>query len=438
MDAVVAALRQSVEWSSEDVLRGAFRDASPAEFQDPTTRVSGTLSRFCRVLKRPLVVFFDEADCLSEQTLVTFLRQLRSGYISRDDAPFPWSVALVGMRNIRDYKASVRAENKSLRDASPFNIITEALTLRNFTADEIGQLYRQHTDATGQVFEPEAAARAYYWTEGQPWLVNAIARQVIEKDLARDFTVPVTAAHIDAAAETLMKRRDTHIDSLLERRREPRVRAVIEPMLAGGAADVDLLADDTRFCLDLGLVTLDPKRGLRPANPVYRDVMVRMLNYTTQTADLPASLENRWMDGKNLDMTGLLKEFQDFWRRNADILVNRYEYKEAAPHLILQAFLQRVVNGGARIEREYALGRGRVDVAVAYAGRVYPVELKRADCRRSGDEIREQMLGYMDLCGSREGWLVTFDRDPDKPWDEKIGWATETLPDGRVIHRVGC
>jgi hypothetical protein len=144
------------------------------------------------------------------------------------------------------------------------------------------------------------------------------------------------------------------------------------------------------------------------------------------------------MDGGTLDMTGLLKEFQSFWRMNAEIWVNRYDYKEAAPHLILQAFLQRVVNGGAHIEREYALGLGAVDVAVTYAGRVYPVELKLAGNRRSKDGAREQIAGYMDRCGAKEGWLVTFDRDPGHPWDEKIAWETETLPDGRVLHWVGC
>jgi hypothetical protein len=396
------------------------------------------LSRCCRALKKPLVVFFDEADCLSGQVLITFLRQLRSGFVSRASAPFPWSVALVGMRDVRDFKASVRPERETLGSSSPFNIATEALTLRNFTAHEINLLYRQHTEATGQVFEDDAVERARHWTEGQPWLVNALARQVVEKDLARDFAVLVTGAHIDAAAETLMQRRDTHIDSLLERLKEPRVRAVIEPVLHGGDYAVDPLHDDTRYCLDLGLLVLDPKSGLRPANPIYRDVMVRALNFGTQYLDLPSSLQNRWMDGGTLDMTGLLKEFQSFWRKNAEIWVNRYDYKEAAPHLILQAFLQRVMNGGAHIEREYALGRGHVDVAVAYAGRVYPVELKLADNRRSKDEAREQLLGYMDRCGTQEGWLVTFDRNPERSWDEKITWETEMRPDGCVLHWVGC
>ncbi|MDR2691338.1 MAG: ATP-binding protein, partial [Dysgonamonadaceae bacterium] len=97
------------------------------------------------MLDKPLVILFDEADCLSEGTLISFLRQLRSGYNDRSFVPFVHSVALAGMRNIRDYKAKIRPDSESLGSASPFNIVTKAYTLQNFTKDEITQLYLQHT-----------------------------------------------------------------------------------------------------------------------------------------------------------------------------------------------------------------------------------------------------------------------------------------------------
>jgi hypothetical protein len=199
---------------------------------------------------------------------------------------------------------------------------------------------------------------------------------------------------------------------------------------------IDLLADDTKFCLDLGLVTREKSGALRPSNPIYRDVMVRALNYQTQIA-LPESLAQRWMDDKALDMSALLREFQQFWRENAEIWAERYEYKEAAPHLILQAFLQRVLNGGAVLDREYALGLGRVDLCVRYAEKNYPVEIKIARPRALAEGL-EQMQKYLSRCGAKEGWLVIFDRDPAKPWDDKISWATQTLPDGNIAHVVGC
>ena len=443
MESALTALRLALNKSPVNALcrlQDGFGDL--AGF-GPAGIVSMALTNLCRALDRPLVVFFDEADCLSGQTLITFLRQLREGYVNRSSAPFPRSLALAGMRDIRDYKARVRPDSQTLGSASPFNIIAEAVTLANFTPAEIGRLYQQHAAATGQVFEPGALARAAYWTEGQPWLVNAIARQAIEKDLRKDYARTVTAAHIDAAADAIGKRRDTHIDSLLERLKEPRVRKIIEPMLASVRGEVSLLDDDTKFCLDLGLVV--PERinrggrpeGLRPANPIYADVIVRTLGVDTQDA-LPAELENKWFVDGRLDMTGLLREFQRFWRENADAWVEHYDYKEAAPHLILQAFLQRVVNGGAHIAREFALGRGRVDLCVEYGEYKHPVELKLASGPKARTEGLEQTAGYMERCGAKEGWLVIFDRRPGKSWDGKIAWATEARPDGKTIHVVGC
>ena len=415
---------------------------------DTGNRTAGTvvkvlLNDLCRVLDKPLILFFDEADCLSGQPLITFLGQLRSGFISRSSSPFPWSLALVGMRNIRDYKAQVRPDSETLGSASPFNIITEAMTLANFTPADIRHLYQQHTDATGQAFEPEALERVAYWTEGQPWLVNAIARKVVEEDLKGDHTQPVKAAHIETAADVLMKRRNTHLESLLARLREPRVRKVLDPLFCGGRGSVNLMDDDTQYCIDLGLVVADGTgpvenpTGLRPANPLYRDALVRALNAETQAA-LPAELVNRWFVDGCIDMTGLLKAFQTFWRENSEIWVERYEYRESAPHLILQAFLQRVVNGGAHIEREFALGRGRVDLCVEYGVQKYPIELKLAAGPKARAEGLEQTAEYMDRCGATEGWLVIFDRNPKKSWNEKITWSTESGPGGKIIHVVGC
>jgi hypothetical protein len=115
------------------------------DFKDTNTVVGDALSHICKAINKPLVMFFDEVDCLSEGTLVTFLRQLREGYINRGSVPFIHSLALVGMRNIRDYKYSYSA-SKTLGSASPFNIVSDELTLKNFTNEEIAILYQQHAD----------------------------------------------------------------------------------------------------------------------------------------------------------------------------------------------------------------------------------------------------------------------------------------------------
>lgn len=184
-------------------------------------------------------------------------------------------MALVGLRDVRDYRWQVRPEVQSLGTSSPFNIKVESLTLPNFTADEVDELHGQHTADTGQPFTPEACALAFELTRGQPWLVNALARQAVEK-LVLDRAIPIDAGVIQSAKEALILRRDTHLDSLIERLREPRVRRVIEPIVAGETLSPDVLDDDLRFARDLGLVVSGPQ-GLAIANPIYREVIPRAL-----------------------------------------------------------------------------------------------------------------------------------------------------------------
>ncbi|XXR75552.1 hypothetical protein WMF33_30915 [Sorangium sp. So ce394] len=217
--------------------------------------------------------FLNEIDALRDITLLSVLRQLRSGYPGRPHG-FPHPLALVGLRDVRDYKVA-SGDGDRLGTSSPFNIKVESLTLRNFTRDEVAALYAQHTAETGQGFQSSAVDRAFELTQGQPWLVNALARQLVDV-LVKDRAQPITAADVDRAKEILIERQDTHLDSLVERLREPRIRAVIEPMLAGGPLG-DVPEDDRRFAVDLGLVRRAAEGGLVIANPIYREIIVRQL-----------------------------------------------------------------------------------------------------------------------------------------------------------------
>ena len=157
-----------VEKGMHEVVRSIQRDifdyqlpyskefAKDANYENFTGVLQQALSDYCKKLDKPFVIFFDEADCLSESTLIAFLRQLRNGHNKRSITPFPHSVALVGMRNIRDFKAKIRSDSETLGSASPFNIVTKTLTLTNFTKDEIAELYAQHTSETGQKFDDDA------------------------------------------------------------------------------------------------------------------------------------------------------------------------------------------------------------------------------------------------------------------------------------------
>ena len=417
--------------------------AKNADYSDFSGVLNRALTNYCRMIDKPLVIFFDEADCLSNGTLITFLRQLREGYIDRGDTPFVHSVALVGMRNIRDYRAHIRPESATLGSSSPFNIMTESLNLRNFTQAEVAELYAQHTAETGQTFDPQAVEHVFEQTQGQPWLVNAIARECVEKITKKDYSIPVTRDMAEQAIRNLIFNWGTHFDSLMERLKEQRVRNVIVPLILG--EDVaSRRSDDYLYTRDLGLIREIDGR-VEPGNPLYAELIIRTLNWDAQRlieSEHKEYIIPRYLKDGKIDVDYLIKDFQEYWRENSEIWKGRYqndfyEYDEAAAHLVMQAFLQRVVNGGGQVLREMALGKKRADLCLVYGEQKYPIELKILQNERSRAESIAQILSYMDKVGSNTGWLVIFDQNTEKSWDEKIYINKETA-NGKEITVAGC
>jgi len=424
-----------------DSWRGASSWQLPTVLQPPPWPVAETGNRLGAALRawamaspQPLVLFLDEIDALQNHLLLSVLRQLRDGYPGRPHA-FPASLALIGLRDVRDYQVASGGSER-LTTASPFNIKVESLTLRNFRAEEVAALYAQHTADTGQQFTPAALTRAFTLTQGQPWLVNALARQAVEV-IAPDPTQPIDVAVIDAARDRLIQRQDTHLDSLAERLREPRVRAVIEPLLAG-LVPAELPADDLQFVQDLGLVRMDPQAGLVIANPIYAAVIPRMLTATTR-AFLPMITPIWRTPEGRLDPARLLEAFLAFWRRHGQPLLGTTAYHEIAPHLVLLAFLDRVANGGGRVERESAVGRGRLDLRLEYGELVLPMEVK---VWRDGEgdpkgEGLAQLERYLQGVGVATGWLLIFDqRRGDTPIAERTRAEVATTPGGYQVTLI--
>ena len=394
----------------------------------PGQALRQALARWCMADPRPLVLLIDEVDALIGDTLLSVLRQLRTGYDQRPTA-FPHSVVLCGVRDVRDYRIHSTAEDRLVLGGSAFNVKYRTLRMGDFSQQEMRSLTAQHTAQSGQTFTPEALDLIWTRSAGQPWLVNALCREAcFDAQAGRDRSRPITAGAILDAQEQLILRRDTHIDDLANKLREERVRRVIEPILAG-ADETECSAEDLAYVRDLGLVAQDaggPPRSPRIANPIYAEVVPRHLNYVVQET-LPQEMAWYVDAAGNLDVDGLIAAFQTFFREHSEHWVQRFEqYHEAGPQLLLQAHLQRVVNGGGRIEREYALGRGRTDLLIVWPQgkheRRWVVECKvrHGDLERTIAEGLEQTRAYLDRCGAEAGHLIVFDRSAERSWEEKI------------------
>ena|SRR3972149_7602500 len=140
-----------------------------------------------------------------------------------------------------------------------------------------------------------------------------------------------------------------------------------------------------------------------------------------------------------LNTQKLLEQFTQFYRENSVIWLEQFDYKESGPHLILLAFLQRIINGGGTIHREYALGRKRVDLLICWPGKQpkqrIVIELKLWNGPQSLSKGLEQTAEYMDLNNATEGHLIIFDKR-DISWDEKIYQKTEVVGT-KTIHVWG-
>ncbi len=405
----------------------------------PHLALNSALTLWAQASPKPIVLLIDEIDSLIGDTLISVLRQLRAGYDKRPGI-FPQSIVLGGVRDVRDYRIHSNREKTIITGGSAFNVKAESLRLGNFTQAEVKTLYRQHAQETGQIFEDDALSLAWELTRGQPWLVNALGYETCFKmKEGRDRSKPVTVEMMVEAKERLILRRETHLDQLADKLQEERVRKVIEPILAGQTLPELLAEDDVQYVRDLGLITT--KGQLRIANDIYREVIPRSLTYTTQ---LTISHQPAWyiMPDGRLDMNKLLAAFQDFFRQHSEHWLQQFDYYEAGPQLLLQAFLQRIVNSGGRVEREYGLGKQRTDLLVVwpYAGGVQNVVIELKILYGSLNSTMSEGLGqtwqYMDRCGAKQGHLVIFDRTEDKSWTEKI-FSQEEIYQGQPIQVWG-
>lgn len=433
IDAAEKAILNSWQF---DVAYQLPKELQPSTWPDAPEgqRIGAALGAWASAASRPLVIFLDEIDALQNEVLISILRQLRSGYPRRPRG-FPASLALVGLRDVRDYKVASGGSDR-LNTPSPFNVAVGTFTLSNFTPAEVTRLLQQHTAETGQPFTPEALSLVFELTQGQPWLVNALAKVAVE-ELVKVVKEAVTAEHVQTAKERLIERRQTHLDQLTDKLRQPRVRHVIEPILAGGLLTA-IPQDDLDYVADLGLVRRLNGRSLEIANPIYREMIPRALSSITQ-ASLPA-IQPIWLneDG-TLNPANLLTAFLAFWRQHGQPLLGSAPYHEIAPHLVLMAFLHRVVNGGGTLEREYAIGTGKMDLCLRYGEVTLALELK---VWRDGrpDPLAEgltQLDDYLNGLGLGTGWLVIFDRRSGLPdISERTSSEAAVTPAGRTITLI--
>jgi hypothetical protein len=407
---------------------------------DTDIKISMLLSKLSEELDKDLIVFFDDADCLSGDGLISFSGQIRDAYLTRHKPghKFPRSIVFAGekMSEISDYFVQIRLKSDltcsdSIGMASPSSLIKDDLTLANFTSDEIVRLFCQHTEASGQIFEPEVTERVWLWSEGQPWLVNALAFEAVNIILKKDYSKTITKEIIEQAADTLIQRRDTHVYSLSSQLKEFRANRVID----------EVISDKSGYSKDHSVdheILKSANRINQRAIPT-EDGFIRNYSYPHKM-ELQSALTHRWVDVCKLDMASLLKEFQQDYLWNFHVIHDVYSYNDSFAHIFCFTYLLGVFKSVKEIRiREIGFFKGRIYLVAEYKQQLYPVQLaikasnKFVDLRTKN--CLKQLYSVMNRFLVKEGWLVIFDLNKKNNWQNENAFET-TEYYGSTIHIV--
>ena len=420
------------------------RDTTPSEtlnqfFADTEVTDHPSMRNFLQQLPRFLthpdngqkvVLIIDEFDAIPPDAVRGFLHSLRYIYLDQSRSRCPYSVGIVGVKNITQLNYD--------RSISPFNIQDE-FHLPNFTRSQVHELLEQYTNEVGQAFAPEVITAIHKQTAGQPFLVNRCA-QILTEEMDIPPNETIATAHFSKAHKQLLRERNTNIAHLLTNiRRDRRFERMLMRIASYERGLPFSLDNDIMNELTIYGVIAEGADGMcEIVNPIYQH---RIL----QTFKPPFNgLEGEYFSEENgddfidyltpdgmIEMEALLDNFKDFIARvGFRILQVPDTPQEYVGQHLLYAYLDHFVHViGANMFLEAQTGRGRIDLLIVYNQQKYIVETKIWEGDRYYQAGKKQLAAYLKLEGAREGYYVVFDhRNNPTPRVE-----TETV-DGLTIR----
>ncbi|MBN2442277.1 MAG: AAA-like domain-containing protein, partial [Spirochaetales bacterium] len=393
------------------------------EEKGPNLALNELLTLWTKASTKPIVLFFDEVDSIEGELLESLLRQIRSGYDKRPQF-FPHSIIFCGIEDLR-YKKIGETPDGITTGGTVFNIEAKSLRLQNFNRDEIKSLFLQYAKDTEINIDEQVFTRLWELTNGLPWIINALAYEICFEMIPRKQDIKeIKVRDVEEAAENLIQRREIHLKNLVDKLNEPRIKKIISAMLLGNEFPKDVTEEDLRYVYYLGLINL--KAGeVDIANEIYREVIPRALIYPTQML-IRYNLSWYMEEDGSLNIRKILRLFQVFFKKHYEQWVRRFTYKEAGASLLLQAFLQRIIDGGGKIERRYGLGREYTTLIIEWP---YKQEIQKTiidiryltysykELAKNGVEVLVNTLKTMSISS---GHLIIFNPAVDEFWEQKV------------------
>lgn len=412
---------------AETQIHNALRDQLP-ELPCPPIRSVWDVGRFATHIKeqtgRKWVLVVDEFDGTPEAMLQDLMHHFRRLYHQKNRHALH-SLILVGVRNITDV---------NLDHASPFNIADE-IEIPYFREREVRELIGQYVEESGQQFDEVVIRQIWHNTAGQPGLVCALSRDLVER-YAPDRAQPVTLETFWPLLKYyLTERIDKNIANVVGKaRREPELMLRVlfngevpfridDPRISflhthGVVANVDGLVDVP--------VPLYKKRLISAFQPTING---EMEHYTTIRTDLSDVL-----DGDGLNVPALLESYQQYVRRRGFRAFDTEHLKEGAWHYSLDGYISFFVERlGHRSFVEVPTGRGRTDIMIVWGRRTYIIETKVYTEKFAFEQGKRQLAEYLKSEGLEEGYYVVFS---NKHTDEDVLSQDEQIEGKHILTYV--
>ncbi len=373
------------------------------------------MRRFFRDLARLLegqriVLIIDEFDGIPQSVVSDFLYTLRRIYISRTPPQSPYSLSIIGVKNIRQLNYD--------RSISPFNIQDE-FTLSNFTLEQVHELLTQYTEEVGQAFAPEVITSIHKHTGGHPFLVNRFG-QILTEEMDIPQTETITMPHFAKAHTHLLREANTNIDHLRTNVRRDRRFGNILMQIVSYDRGLPFNPDDALMneLVTYGVITEGEAGMCEIVNPLYQHRILQIfkpfvngLEDTYFAKDSDVGFTDYITSEGDIDLESLLDNFQAFIARAGfRILQVPDTPQEYVGQHLLYAYLDHFVRVvGANMFLEVPTGRGRMDILIIHNARKYIIETKIWEGHKSYEAGKKQLAAYLKLEVAGVGYYVLFD-----------------------------
>jgi len=366
--------------------------------EEEVQRIYYFLQNIIKKTGKDLVLIIDEVEGLETQEIVNkFMHMLRKIYHEKESFGLR-SVILTGVSNI----TGIIQEN-----ASPFNI-ADQINVPYFKKEQIYDLLSQHEKETGQRFDEEVKSGIYENTQGQPGLVGALARDLVEKKcpVGERVTEKKLYKTLDDFTRIYI---DKNISNIVSKAKQ--YPQLMKEILFGEEVPFSNFDDKQKYLSVNGVI--DNCDGYCCiVVPLYKKALYATFKPTVNGEKKhftgPFQRIETFQDeyGK-LKMQDIIQNYALYLKKRGKIIFNNpnegeYQYNFDAYLHSICGFL------GARVYPEIIEGGGRVDLVVLKNDWKWIVEIKVYRNISYYENAKKQLLEYLKNSMEKEGWLVFF------------------------------